>query len=211
MSSLFNESRKLIVGNIVAGKSDYDKEDKLVGASPAEKLFQNKSTLIGLYDLSSKEIKYKHYDLIIPKSVKEMEKSSSGWIFCKGNNVFIAIYPIKPYNQLEDSVIYRLRSSELINGFIIQVKGSKEIPGYRDFQKQVEGIKLDLSGFDSRHQLSFVDIDGNKMEFSFTGYGKVNGLEDNPLNYKLFDNPFMQSEVGSGSMTISYKNKKFIF
>ena len=210
MSSLFAGSRKGVVSDVVSSKVDYDKEDKLIGSSPAEKLFQYKSSLVGLYNLSSKEIKYKHYDLIIPKSVKDLNHTASGWLFCKGNNVYIAIYPIKPYNQLEDSLIYRLRSTDLINGFILQVKGSKEISSYEEFQKNVIGIKLDLSDFDSHHHLKFVDIDGNKIEFNFAGTGIVNGKEDNPANYKLFDNPFMQSDINSEKMTIKYKNENII-
>jgi hypothetical protein len=210
MASLFPSSRKGIIADIAGVKVDYDKEDKLVGASPAERLFQYKSCLIGLYDLSSKDIKYKHYDLIIPKSIKEKTADPSGWIFCKGNNVYIAIFPVKPYTQMEDSLIYRFRSSDLINGFILQVKGSKEISSYDEFQKKVNSIRPDLSDFDKRHHVSFVDLDGNKIEYGFNEKGKVNGVEDNPENYKLFDNPFMQSDINSELMKIKYKGKTFI-
>lgn len=210
MSSLFPESRKMIVGNIVSAKTDYDKEDKLVGASPAEKLFQFKSSLIALYDLSAPEIKYKHYDLIIPKSVKSMTEDPSGWIFLEVNKVFIAIFPLKPYNIVEDSLIYRLRSTDLKNGFVLQVKSSDEFGSFDDFKSKILNLELNLMRFESDHFISMSDIDGNKLEFDFSGKGIVNGFVDDPLTYKLFDNPFMQSDVGSELLTIRYNDKKVL-
>ncbi len=69
MASLFPDFKKVMVAGVVSSKTEYDKEVKVVGSSPFEKLFQHKNTMLGLYDFTSDKVMYKHYDGFFSKDL----------------------------------------------------------------------------------------------------------------------------------------------
>ncbi|HEY9188935.1 MAG TPA: hypothetical protein VIR55_13660 [Ignavibacteria bacterium] len=210
MCSLFPEYKKYIVAGVVSSKTEYDKETKVVGSSPFEKLFQYKNTMIGLYDLTSERVKYKEYVGFFPKDLLVREEDPSGWIFCKANSVYFAFLPLKPYSWAEDKDVFRLISTDQKNGFILEVKGVNEIKSFEEFKSRIKKNKVIKTNFDKNMKISYTNLDGITLEFSYDGLRKVNGNDYLPLKYKLFDNPFMQAEVGGEKMIIQYKGEKLI-
>lgn len=208
MASLFASLRKNVVAEVVSSKTSYDKEEKWVGASPYEKLFQHKNTLIGLYDFSAKNIQYKHYNIFFSKDLKK-EISPKKWIFCSHESVFIAFYPLKPYQFSKEVYGERLRSTAEKNGFVLYVENPQNFISFEDFKTKVTQnftIKYD----DKLHTLRIRTPMNIKMQFSYAGIGLLNGKKVNPLSYPLFKNPFLQSRVGSKKLTIKYKTSKMI-
>jgi hypothetical protein len=210
MASLFPDFKRNMVAGVVSSKTEYDKETKVVGASPFEKLFQYKNTLIGLYDLSSDKVVYKQYDGFFSKDLISREEDPSGWIFCKTNTMYFAFLPLKPYTWVENKEVWRLISTDLKNGFILEVKGINEVKSFEEFKSAIKKNKIERNDFDNTMKIAYTNLDGKKLEFSYDGLRTINGKIDDPLKYKLYDNPFMQAEVGGEKLTIKYKDKKLI-
>jgi hypothetical protein len=231
MGSLFPEFKKALVAGVVSSKIQYDKEFKVIGSSPFEKLFQHKNTLIGLYDLSSERVMYKQYNAFFPKDLVRIEEDPSGWIFCEANSIYFAFLPLKSYTWTEDiskssgleqpftyippaeslgQNVYRLISRDQKNGFILEVKGIDEIKSFDDFKARIKKNKIERNNFDNTMKIAYTNLDGQKLEFSYDGVRKVNGKIDDPLKYKLFDSPYIQSEIGSEKMTIQYKEERLV-
>jgi hypothetical protein len=210
MCSLFTSLRSTIVADVVGSKTTYDKEDKMVGSSPYEKLFQYKGTLIGLYDLGSPDVTYRHYDGFFSKDLLERKEDKSGWIVCRTPHVYFAFLPLQPYQWIEEKQAWRLRSSEIKNGFILQAKQPAEMASFAAFEKAVTSTKVERIDLNRDPHIRYTNMDGQIMEFSYSGTRLRNGKVDDPKSYPLFESPYIKSAVGSGKMFLEYKNQKMV-
>jgi hypothetical protein len=210
MASLFTSDRKTVVADVVTSKYLYDKEDKWIGSSPYEKLFFNKNVAIGIYDLSSPDVFYKHYDGFFSKDLLEKKEDPSGWIFCRTNSIYFAFYPVKPYIWMDEKEGQRLRSYDEKNGFILECGMPDEFKSFEDFQEKIKKNKIEKDDFNKNLKLGYKSVSGNYYEFSYDGLRKINGQNYIPENYKLFNSPYIQSEIGSQKMELKYKNKMLI-
>ncbi len=210
MGSLFTSLLGSIVADVVDSKTTYDKEDKLVGSSPYEKLLQYKNTLIGLYDLSGPDVVYRHYDGFFSKDLQERIEDASGWIFGRTPTVYIAFRPLKKYEWIEEKQVWRLRSHDVKNGFILEVKRPEECKSFSDFQAAIKANPVEPIDFESTLCVRYRTLDGDVLEFDYSGRRLVNGRNDDPTDYPLFDSPYLQSATGSQKMEIKHQNKKMV-
>ncbi len=208
MASLFPSLRKNVVAEVVSSKNSYDKEEKWIGASPYEKLLQHKNILIGLYDFSAKNIQYKHYNIFFSKDLKK-EISENNWIFCSHASIFIAFYPLKPYQFLKEEHGDRLRSFAEKNGFVLYAENPKNFVSFEGFKKQVIH-NFEIRYSEKQHTLQIKTPTKVEMQFSYADTRLINGKKENPSSYPLFENPFSYSKVGSKKLTIRYKTLKMI-
>jgi len=56
--------------------------------------------------------------------------------------------------------------------------------------------------------VDYVNLDGNRMKFSFPDGRMLNGKKIDLSRYRLFEGPFVNAEVGSEKLSIKYKNLK---
>ena len=210
MASLFTALRSTIVADVVGSKTTYDKEDKMVGSSPYEKLFQYKNVLIGLYDLSSPDVTWRHYDGFFSKDFQERIEDGSGWIFCRSPYIYIAFLPLQKYQWIEEKTAWRLRSEEVKNGFILEARRPDEFASFAAFQAAIKANAVERVDFNKNMHVRYRTLNGDEMEFSYNGQRLLNGRPDDPTRYPLFDSPYLHSAVGSGKMEITYKNQKMI-
>jgi hypothetical protein len=208
MASLFPSLRKNVIAEVVSSKTSYDKEEKWVGASPYEKLLQYQNILIGLYDFSAKNILYKHYNIFFSKDLKK-EISENNWIFCSHASVFVAFYPLKPYQFLKEEHGDRLRSSSEKNGFVLYAENPKNFASLEDFKKQVIH-HFEIRYSEEQHALQIKVPTKVEILFAYADTRLVNGKKENPSSYPLFENPFLYSKVGSKKLIIRYKTLKMI-
>jgi hypothetical protein len=208
MASLFASLRKNVVAEVVSSKTSYDKEEKWVGASPYEKLFQHKNILIGLYDFSAKNIQYKHYNVFFSKDLKK-EISDNKWIFCFHESVFIAFYPLKSYQFSKEVYGERLRSTAEKNGFVLYAENPQNFTSFEEFKTKVTQ-NFTIKHDEESHTLRIRTPMDIKMQFAYSGIGLLNKKKINPSSYSLFENPFLQSKVGGKKLTIKYKTLKMV-
>ncbi len=208
MASLFTALRSTIVADVVGSKTTYDKEDKMVGSSPYEKLFQHKSTMIGLYDLSAADVTWRHYDGFFSKDLQERIEDPSGWIFGRSPHIYFAFLPLKKYQWIEEKSVWRLRSEDVKNGFILEARRPDEFSSFAAFQAAIKANPLQRIDFNKNMHVRYRTLDRDEMEFSYDGKRLLNGRPDDPALYPLFESPCIKSATGSGKMEIAYKNKK---
>jgi hypothetical protein len=205
LGSFFPEEEKLMVESVVGSKGTYDKEDKWTGSSPYEATFQHKNAIIVLYNIEP-GTHFEHIDGFFPKDLDERIIDRSGWIFCRDGDVFIAYYPLKPYEWSEDSISFRLRSHELRNGCIVEVSSSHEVGSFDEFNARIRNTKVDDKNFEADLTVGYITTGGDRMEFTFGGKRLLNGRPMDFNSYKLFNGPNLYAEVGSQTLRMTYKD-----
>ena len=203
LAHFFPEETKLMVDAVVSSKGTYDKEDKWTGSSPYEQTFQHKNAIIVLYNIE-RGTHFEHIDGFFTKDFAERIVDQTNWIFCRDGDVYIAYFPLKPYEWIQDSINYRIRSRDLKNGCIVEVSSAREVGSFEEFRKRIKGTKIDYKDFDNKLTLRHTTISGDKMEFTYGGKRILNGKAVDFHSYKLFKGPYLQADIGSEKLKMTY-------
>ena len=181
----------------------FDTVSKTVGGSPFEDVFQYRNTLIALYDIDD----IKRFPVIVgffPPEVDTMHVDSlgSGWITINTGDVYLGVYPFKPYRLIEGAVATNLITTEKRNGFIVQVAGRNVAGSFKDFQKRIEKTRPDLGDFDSDRRVRYSSMFGDSFDVTFHGARSVNDKTPSMPGDLLFSSPWLSSKRGSGVLTL---------
>jgi len=217
LGMFFPEEVKFTVEEVARFHTYYGKEDKWTSSSPYEQTFQHKNVLIVLYNIP-KETQFEHIDGFFPKDMEEIVRNNfnenspnkSRWIFCREGNTYIAYFPLKPYDWIEEEINWRLRSRDLKNGLIVEVANSDDYSSFEDFQNKIKSNKIDIFDFDKSLTVKYITSANDQMQFSYEGRRLLSGNPISFENYKLFKSPFLNAEVGSEKLEIKYKDKKMV-
>ncbi len=226
----FPEEVKTLIADVVASKGTYNNPDKWTGGSPYERTFQHKNTLIVLYDVAPGTTT-EHIDGFFPRNLEERIVEPSGWIACKAGDVYVGWYPLQEYEWKEESDAsintlndigrrqlervketgnWRLRSYKPQNGYVIEVRSKEEIGSFAQFRSALNAHTPTATLQPGSVSVQYSTLGGEKMEFAFPEKRMLNGSTINLSKTKLFDGPFINAEVGSEKMTMTYKNKKLV-
>jgi hypothetical protein len=203
LAMFFPEEQKFLADEVNRYHLVYTSPDKWNSSSPYEQTFQHRNTLIVLYDIAE-GVRYGHIDAFFPRTLKRHRMGGSGWIVCQGGETFIGVYPLKPYEWIEENVNWRLRSNERRNGLIVEVVPAASFPSFDAFETALARNTIDLSSFEDACTVSYTTLEGDRMRFTFDGPRVLNGQEVDFPRDKLFESPFMQSARGSGVITLRH-------
>jgi hypothetical protein len=206
LGMFFPDEMKFMVDEVHKYHKIYASSDKWASGSPYEKTFQYKNSIVVLYDIKP-GVLYEEIDAHFPKSLKQRIEHPSGWIFCNAETTYIAYYPFKPYEWIEEGESIRLRSKHLKNGCILEAVESEDYKSFDDFIEQIASNKIDIDLFDEKLKVVYVNSTGDKMGFSYYGNRELNGKRVKFEDYKLFKSLFLNADVGSKKLEIKYKNK----
>ncbi|MBN1542854.1 hypothetical protein JW992_11965 [candidate division KSB1 bacterium] len=232
IGTFFPEEVKPSMAGITASKATYNNPDKWTGGSYYEYTFQQKNTLLVLYDIPVGTTS-NHIDGFFPASLDERLIDKSGWILCKAGDTYVGWYPLQPgewsveyelRNQIwnqgtgtteSDGTLplrnYRLRSWKLQNGYVVEVRCKDEIGSFDKFcqalRKRIPQAQLQPG----QVSVSYQNLDGERLEFAFPDQRKLNGKIIDYSRFKLFDGPFLQADVDSQMLTVEYKDLKRIY
>lgn len=195
---------------VVRSKTTYDSPDKWTGGSPHEQVFQHRGCVIALYDIPP-GTRWPHVSAFFSKDLRQREESADGWIFARGGDAFIAVYPLAEYTwrREEDEwqsgeFNHRLHSPHLKNGFVVQVAKANEFDGSFDaFKAAVEALPLETR-VDPVPSVRFTTLDGDELSAT---YGQAPTVGDRVVeygNWKLFEGPFLNAETGSRRLEITH-------
>ncbi|NOZ61247.1 MAG: hypothetical protein GXO74_06160 [Calditrichaeota bacterium] len=201
LGMFFPEEMKFALDEVARAHTYYGKEDKWASSSPYEETFQHKNALIVLYNIPE-GTKFGHIDGFFPKDLAKRESDESGWIFCQAGNTYIAYFPLKPYQWIEEDNCFRLRSYDLKNGCIVEAAMADEYPSFAAFKKQIRSNNLVHDTFDQTLTVSYTTSAGDVMTFTYDGPRLLNGKPINFADYKMFKGPFLNSEMGSQKLEI---------
>ena len=229
LATFFPEDEKNIIADVVLSKGTYNNPDKWTSSSPFERTFQHENSLIVLYDIAPGTTT-EHIDGFFPMNLNERIVDDSGWIVCKAGDTYVGWYPLQEYEWIDEyekpgnalnsigrpemkpgeglKGNWRLRSHKLQNGYVIEVRSKSEIGLFdrfrRDLKKHVPKAILKPGAV----SVDYVNLDGNRMKFSFPDGRMLNGKKIDLSRYRLFEGPFVNAEVGSEKLSIKYKNLK---
>ncbi len=202
LAMYFPGEPELLTKVVVQSKTTYDSPDKWTGGSPYEEIFQHEDALIVLYDIPP-GTRFPHISGFFPKTLAVREEDPSGWIFMRGGEALIAYYPLAPYEWQEEEKNWRLHSTALKNGAVVQVAPASAYDSFADFKAAVKALPLETRTEPEPH-VRFTTLDGAALTF---GYGKTPTVNGAPVDYDdwpLFDGPFLHAEEGSKKLKMSY-------
>ena len=207
LGMFFPEEIKTLVMDVVGSKGTYNKEDKWTSSSPYERTFQHENTLIVLYDIPAGTTS-EHIDGFFPKTLGQRVVDASGWVMCQAGETFIGWYPLQPSEWREEKDNWRLRSHQLQNGYVIEVRSQTESGSFAAFQEKLRAQRPVARLQPQKVAVNYTNLAGAKMSFAFPDTRQLNGKPVDLTKYKLFAGPFLNAEVGSEKLTMSYKTKR---
>ena len=186
------------------GKPTYISEEKLLGGSPYEQIFQQDDAVISLCDIPA-GTNYQQVNGFFSKDLSRFEEDASGWIFAQGGRAYLAYRPLAPYEwrPLERGG-KRLRSPHGKNGTILQVASEAEFASWDEFKAAIRALPLAIT-LAPTPRVAFTTLRGKKVECAYGAAPRVNGRTVNHAEeWKLFAGPYLNAEVGSGMLTLTH-------
>jgi hypothetical protein len=229
LGMFFPEEIKPLIADVVASKGTYNNPDKWTGGSPYERTFQQKNTLMVLYDIPAGTMT-EHIDGFFPGNLEQRIVDPSGWILCKAGETYVGWFPLKEYVWSEERDVpaqaknvigrledlgrpkepsnWRLRSFGLQNGYVIEVRSASEVGGFDTFRAglQTHIPRANLKPGDV--SVDYTALGGDRMRFAFPDKRTLNGKTVDLTKYKLFEGPFLNADVGSERLVMTYKGMR---
>ncbi len=197
LAMFFPEEQKFLSDEVNRYHLVYTDPNKWNSSSPYEQTFQHRNAIIVLYNID-KDAKQSHIDGFFPKTLDERKENPSGWIFCRAGSVYVAFFPLKPYEWIEEKVNWRWRSNVLKNGIVAEAGSSDEDGSFGEFQKRILRSKPVISEDERTLGVQYRTRGGDKMKFTYGGERTLNGKRLDFRTYRFFNGPFIQSDRGSG-------------
>ncbi len=226
LGMFFPEELKPLIADVVASKSTYNNPDKWTGGSPFERIFQYKNTLIALYDIPPGTVT-EHIDGFFPRNLEERIVDPSGWIMCKAGETYIGWFPLQECEWIEEHDTpgqakntigrpedlaksketgnWRLRSYKLQNGYVIEVRSAAEVGSFENFRRSLRTRIPVAKLVPGAVSVDYKTLENVSMRFSFPDGRTLNGKIVDLGKTKFFEGPYLQSDVGSGRLTMRYK------
>ena len=227
----FPEEVKKNMAGITSSKATYNNPNKWTGGSPYERTFQDKNSLIVLYDIPAGTTS-EHIDGFFPANLQERIVDKSGWIMCKTGDVYIGWYPLQPYVWTKEYKVeklkghtstgtdkktegalfrnYRLRSYNNQNGYVIEVSSKDQIGSFDKFKDALRTHIPEATLKPNDVSVSYTTINDDKMSFKFPDSRELNGKTVDLKTGKLFEGPFLNADVGSQMLTLTCKDMKMV-
>lgn len=229
LGMFFPEELKPLIADVVASKGTYNNPDKWTGGSPFERTFQHRNTLLVLYDIDPGTMT-EHIDGFFPGNLEQRIVDPSGWIFCKAGATFVGWYPLQPGEWTAEhdppgqakNVIgrpemstkklqernWRFRSHKLQNGYVIEVRSEREAGSFEKFAASLRARLPKASLSPGKVSVEYTTLEKDRMVFAFPDSRRLNGKVVDITKTKLFEGPYLNAEVGSERLTITYKGAK---
>ncbi len=216
LGMFFPEEIKPLIADVVASKGTYNNPDKWTGGSPYERTFQHLNTLIALYDIEPGTTS-EHIDGFFPANLEQRVIDPSGWIISKAGDTYVGWYPLAEYEWTaekskdtpnEGNAFWRLRSHHLQNGYVIEVRSKSEIGSFEKFTAALRAHVPKATLKTGAVSVRYTTLNKDNMYFGFPDIRLLNSKPVDLSQTKLFDSPFLQAEVGSEMLTMTYKGQK---
>ncbi|HEX9006936.1 MAG TPA: hypothetical protein VF889_06555, partial [Bacteroidota bacterium] len=141
LAMFFPEEPRFLTEEVDRYHLVYTSPEKWTSSSPCEQTFQHRNAIIVLYDIPP-GTRFPHIDGFFPKTLDARLTDSTGWIFCRGGDTFIAFRPLQPWQWIEEPSDWRWRSAALKNGVVVEVGSTAEFPSFDAFMAAMRRTKL---------------------------------------------------------------------
>ncbi len=228
----FPEEIKPLMADVLASKGTYNNHDKWTGGSPYERTFQQKNTLIVLYDIAPGTTS-EHIDGFFPRNLEERIEDKSGWIMCKAGDTYIGWYPLQDYEWIEEhesagqvknvegrpqmmvdraleTGAWRLRSHHLQNGYVVEVRSKDEAGSFERFCAGLRTHRPKAILKPGAVSVRYTTLGNEQMAFAFPEARTLNGRRVDLSKTRLFEGPFLNAEVGSQKLTLTCRGERMV-
>lgn len=203
LAMYFPEEPELLTEAVMRSKTTYDNPDKWTSGSPYEEVFQHEDAVVVLYDIPE-GTRFPHVSGFFSRELERRDEHESGWIFARGGDALIAYYPLAAYEwQQEEGGDWRLFSTGLQNGAVVQVAPASEYATFEAFRDAVLALDLETTT-EPAPSVRFTTLDGADLSVT---YGETPTVDGEAVDYDawpLFDGPFMYAEAGSRRLELRY-------
>jgi hypothetical protein len=184
---------------VVRSKVTYDSPDKFLGGSPYEQITQDEDALIVLYNIPG-ETRFPHINGFFSKDLTQLEEHSSGWIFARGGDAWIAYRPLAPYlwKPLAQGG-KRLFSPYLRNGAVVQAAPASQYASMAEFRAAILNLELTYQ-LEPTPSVRFRNLRGRLMRV-------VYGEAPDRSAWPLFGGAFLESAVDSRRLTLRHEGE----
>jgi hypothetical protein len=207
LGMFFPEEIKPLIADVVGSKGTYNNPDKWTGGSPFERTFQDRNTLIVLYDIEPGTMT-EHIDGFFPRNLQERIVDPSGWILCKAGETYIGWYPLQEGLWTGETENWRFRSHRLQNGEVVEVRSKDEIGSFEKFCAVLRARKPKAVLKPGEVSVEYTTPGNDRMKFRFPETRSLNGRAVDLTRTPLFDGPFLHADVGSQKLSITYGKQK---
>lgn len=185
------------------GKPTYTSGETFLGGSPYEQVFQEEDVIIALYNIPE-GANHEHINGFFSKDLSRLEEDASGWIFVQGGDVYIAYYPLAPYewDPLENGD-RRLFSPHRRNGTILQPASKEDFSSWEAFKQAVRDRKLVINR-EEGPKVYYETLTGKAIQVEFGEEPTVNGQPVDFENWPLFESPYLEAEEGSKKLVMRH-------
>ncbi|WP_438482225.1 hypothetical protein [Oleiharenicola lentus] len=201
------------------GKPSYDEPDKILGCSPYEAVLQDRDTIIALYNIPAGE-RFPHINGFFSKDLTDVSEDSSGWIFARGGNTYLAYRPLASYTWMPylfyktmwasdrvDQGDRLLQSAHLKNGTIVQAASASEFVSMAAFKAAINALPLTYK-LEPVPTVTFTSLRGRKLAFTYGETPSIDGKVIDHAKWKLFQGPYLNSDLNSRRLEISHGKLK---
>ena len=201
LGMFFPEYPGFMLERIGSTKAGYKDENKWVGGSPYEKIYQKKNILVALYDLPD-SVKYHRVDLFIPENLHPLGTSDTtpdnsyfypGWAVFQYDSTLVGIYMLSKYSKYKTPGGERWMSPGNSSGYVIYCESLREMTA-KAFEDKINK----LSVLRTKDHLLLQD-QGHTISLD-------RSMHDD--NVWLFKSKFLESKKGSGILTMKQGSKK---
>ena len=207
LATFFPEGPLRMLEIIAKQKGTYLDEDKWVSASPWERIFQDRSSLIALYRIPDGE-RAPHADAYLPAPPEKLFRAG-GWLVLESGPVFAGLYctgrlTLTPAPKEGTRARCRTRPC----AFVAEV-GSKR--RWKTFRAFLDALVPRVPRFDARTcTLEYKNLQGRAMSFTWPEGRRLDGEPWTFPKDVLFQGPWIRSVLGSGKVTITHGEKKLV-
>jgi len=203
LATFFPEEQKVLTDEVNRFHLTYTDPRKWNSSSPYEQVFQHEDALIALYDIAPGAM-HPHIDGFFPKNLDERAVDSSGWIFCRAGKTYVAVFPLKAYEWIEEEAGWRWRSRALRNGWVLEAASEEDCGSFGEFKRRMRLAPVGRRDFDSTRTVTHRTRRGAEMRFTYGGPRLLDGAPADAGSGMAFDGPFLRSEAGSGIVRMSH-------
>lgn len=211
MGMFFPEEPELIVQNVVNTKGSYVSENKWLGGSRFERLYQHENALVALYAIPPGE-SFQHIDMFFPKTLDTVERTPGGWIFARMEDGYVAVFPLNTaYEWIAETANWRLRMparTGMPDGYVVEC-GSRRDMSYAEFKQRRMASAPVILGSSAPSGAALVTlrtVNGTTIRVAGSDPLEATLYVDGstrPANTEwLYNGPHLNSRLGSGVIAI---------
>ena len=185
--------------------------------------FQKENVALGMHKITdSSESQFTHF--WIPKTKLDRIDEEDGWIFIQNGGAMVALRLLKdgavtntaayewgdPNTKYANIPLSDIEAKTMSpnTAFICEAADLDKFEGgFEAFKAAVKKNEIDYVIDSENYYIEYTGLNGKTLRLEYDGISSVDGISENFSAYKLHESPYLNSDWGSGEITISHGDK----